>query len=93
MPEIAIEQVGEEPLEYKVQLTEDEEVVGEYSVVVPEEDYERYGDDVEPQELVKATISFLLSREEPEMILEEFKLGDVERHFPEYPDSVRDYLA
>ncbi len=92
MPEIAVEKVADDPLEYKVQLTEDDEVVGEYSVRVSEEDYERYGDDVEPHELVKATIAFLLSREEPEMILEEFKLHDVEQHFPEYPDSVRDYL-
>ena len=92
MPEIAVQQIGEEPLEYKVQLTEDDELVGEYSVRVPEEDYERYGDEVEPHELVKATFAFLLSREEPEMILEEFKLRDVEQYFPEYPDSVRDYL-
>lgn len=92
MPEITVEKVADDPLEYKVQLTEDDEVVGEYSVRVSEEDYERYGDDVEPHELVKATIAFLLSREEPEMILEEFKLHDVEQHFPEYPDSVRDYL-
>ncbi|MEX1997734.1 MAG: hypothetical protein WEA04_03640 [Candidatus Andersenbacteria bacterium] len=92
MPDIVVEKVGEEPLEYRVMLREDEEVVGEYGVSVSEDEYERYGGDVEPHELVQATFTFLLAREEPEAIAAQFSLSEVEKHFPEYPDDVQDYF-
>ncbi len=92
MPAIKVQKISDEPWEFKVILTEDDEVVGEYVVLMSDEEYERYGDDLEPQELIEATLAFLLAREEPEMIMEQFHLQDVEKYFPEYPDNVRDYI-
>lgn len=92
MPKIQTEKRAEDPWEFEVKLHEDDEIIGEYIVNMDDEEYARYGDDVEPEELIEATFKFLLAREEPEMILAEFHLHQVEDYFPEYPDRVRDYL-
>jgi len=91
MADIEVNKRAEDPWEFKVMLKEDDEVVGEYIVNMDEIEYARYGDDIEPEELIEATFKFLLAHEEPEMILVEFNLHEIEDHFPEYPDRVRDY--
>lgn len=92
MHQIQVEQLAFDPWEFKVTLQEDEEVVGEYLVTMSDDEYERYGHDAEPDEVVKGTFGFLLSREDPEMVQEQFKLSEVEKNFPEYPDDLPDYL-
>jgi hypothetical protein len=92
MPAIDVRKLAEDPWEFRVLINEDDEVVGEYMVDMSEEEYARYGDDVEPHELIEATFQFLLAHEEPEMILTQFDLAEVEKHYPEYPDEVHNYL-
>lgn len=92
LPEIAIETLRHDPWEFKVVLREDEEVVGEYSVGMSDDEYERYGDGAEPDEVIRGTFTFLLSREDPEMIFDQFRLSDVEKNFPEYPEVIREYV-
>lgn len=92
MHEIVVDQLSFDPWEFKVTLREDGEIVGEYMVAMSDEEYERYGNDAEPEEVIKGTFNFLLAHEDPEMVQEQFKLSEVERHFPEYPDDLPDYL-
>jgi hypothetical protein len=52
-------------------------------------DVRRYGGDVEPERLVRASFEFLLEREPKEAILRRFALPVIERYFPEYPREIR----
>lgn len=90
--DLEIEQLSEEPWEFAVGLREYDENLGDYTVVVTEDEYARYGAGSEPKHLVEATFKFLLEREDPEMILERFRLSDVEKHFSDFADAVHDYL-
>jgi hypothetical protein len=49
--------------------------------------------DVPGVELVRASFAFLLEREPPSSILRNFSLEQIGDYFPEYPDSVRRFLA
>lgn len=89
---ISVRQLAEDPWEFKVVVSNEDVEVGEYEVVMNEDEFERYGFDAEPLELVKATFKYLLDQEEPDMIQENFKLGEVEKFFPEYPEKIVDYL-
>lgn len=61
-----------------------------HAVVVPPGYPERVGwDGVPLSELVRASFEFLLEREPGTSILPRFSLGEIERHFPEYPLEIR----
>ncbi|MDD5074223.1 MAG: hypothetical protein PHU92_03575 [Candidatus Shapirobacteria bacterium] len=90
--DIEVQQITEDPWEYEVKVLESDLELGEYKVVMSMDEYGHYGDNVEPYELIEATIKFLLDREDPEMIMERFRLSEVERYFPEYPDEVGNYF-
>ena len=89
---INVNMVSEDPWEFDVSLHDRDELLGEYVVHMTAEDYEHYGMEAEPSELIKGTFKFLLDREDLHMILGEFSLPEVEKYFPEYPDMVPDYL-
>ncbi len=55
-------------------------------------DVRRYGGDVTPERLLRASFEFLLEREPKESILRSFELPVVERYFPEYPKKIRGFL-
>lgn len=88
---IDVKMLSEDPWEFVVMLRDDG-VHGEYNVTMHEDDFEHYGHEAEPSELIEATFKFLLAREEPDMILESFGLSDVEKYYPEYSDEIVDYL-
>lgn len=90
--EIDIEQVAEEPWEFQVKLVDGDTELGSYHVQVSEDEFTRFGAGAEPRELVEATFQFLLEREDPDMILEQFSVSDVVKYFPEYADTVTDYF-
>jgi hypothetical protein len=92
MIEINVSIITEDPWEFDVALYEKGAPLGEYVVHMTAEDYEHYGVEAAPRELIEATFRFLLEREDAEMILAEFGLSEVEKYFPEYPDVVPDYL-
>ena len=56
-------------------------------------DIRRYGGDVAPERLVKASFEFLLEREPKESILRSFDLPVIERYFPEFPRKIRERLS
>jgi hypothetical protein len=61
----------------------------EHTVSVSRAELERLaGSVVEPHLLVNASLRFLLSREPKESILRQFALSDIERYFPDYPESI-----
>ncbi len=90
--EIALEQLEEEPWVYAVTLLEDDTNLGEYVVTMTGDEYRKYGGAEEPDEVVQASLRFLLDREAPEMILDRFTLAQIEGYFPEYPDKLPDYF-
>ena len=49
--------------------------------------------DVPSEELVRASLVFLLDREPATSILPKFSLDVITRYFPEYPTELRGYLA
>lgn len=60
----------------------------QHAVTVGDHDLRRYGaSDVE--DLVRRSFAFLLEREPNTSILREFRIGDIERYFPEYPEAIR----
>ncbi len=92
MVKIDVKIITEDPWEFDVSLHEDGSLLGEYVVHMTAEDYEHYGVEADPSELIEGTFKFLLDREDVHMILAEFSLPEVEKYFPEYPDMVPDYL-
>jgi hypothetical protein len=63
-------------------------------VTVPTGFHERLGvADVPGEELVRASLVFLLDREPASSVLPKFSLDVVARYFPEYLTELRNYLA
>jgi len=59
--------------------------VSTHKVRVPAADLSRLDPGAtDPDQLVKASFTFLLEREAPESILRSFDLTDIARYFPEY---------
>jgi len=58
------------------------------SVSMPELDRFAPGE-YDPTSLVERSLRFLLDREAKESILRSFAISEIERYFPEYPDTVR----
>jgi hypothetical protein len=63
-----------------------------HDVRVTPDDIARYAPGTMPGRLVKASMRFLLDREPKEAILQAFDLPTIERHFPEYPATIRELL-
>jgi len=64
-----------------------------HSVNVPGDDYEQLVEsDTSVEELVESSFEFLLDREPKESILSQFDIMTISRYFPEYPDTIGDYL-
>lgn len=59
-----------------------------HRVTVREEDLRRYGFG-DPAELVRRSFAFLLEREPSTSILREFRITEIERHFPGYATDIR----
>ena len=61
-----------------------------HAVRVSEEAWQRLtGGHVPVEELVRASIEFLLAREPPEAILQAFEVNVIPRYFPEYERTMR----
>lgn len=91
MHRIQVEEISEEPRELGV-IVEEGDSATEHVVMVSDEELARYGEGLEVAQLIKATFEFLLERENKEDIAVEFSLSEVERHYPDYPDLVADYV-
>ena len=63
--------------------------VTEHLVEVTKSDLNRLAPGSSVEDLVKRSFEFLLEREAPQSILRRFNLPDIERYFPEYPESIR----
>lgn len=50
------------------------------------------GGRVEPAKLVELAFQFLLEREQPEEILTEFNLRQIETYFPDFKAKIRSYF-
>lgn len=90
--DIVVEQIEEEPWEFTVGLREDDENLGDYTITMDIEEYEKYGNEAEPAKVIKGTFLFLLDHEDPEMILDRFSLSQVEKYFPNYAQEVVEYI-
>ena len=67
---------------------EHEGVRTEHVVTVKDEDLARYGA-TDVADLVRRSFEFLLEREPNTSILREFRITEIERHFPEYREEMR----
>jgi len=90
MLKIRVEELAREPWEFSVVVGEGP-TTSEHVVVISDEEFELYGGNMEPRELAKATVAFLLTQEKAEDMGDHFTLSDVEKEFPEYPEVVEDY--
>lgn len=78
-----------EPEAFGVQLTEAQGVETSHRVHVPAGYVGDLGlSNVQPENLVRETLLFLLEREPATAIRSEFALPDVESYFPEYRDEI-----
>jgi len=80
------------PDRYRV-VVEDARGRSEHDVEAPPEEVERYGGGATADVLIEASFAFLLEREPKEAILRSFRLGVIERYFPEYPAEIARRLA
>ena len=85
MSEIHVEPAGED--EYRVRI-EEPSGSSTHTVTVTEDERERYAPEAAPEELVRASMRFLLEREPKEAILSRFSLSTIEGYFPEYADEI-----
>jgi bifunctional DNA-binding transcriptional regulator/antitoxin component of YhaV-PrlF toxin-antitoxin module len=66
------------------------DVTSNHRVTVPEDMVDDLGlGDVDPEVLVRQSVDFLLEREPPTSILQEFALSDIQKYFDEYYDELR----
>ncbi len=73
---------------YGVELR-DGETTSNHRVRVPPKMIDGLGlDDVDPEVVVRESMSFLLEREPPSSILPEFSLTDIPRYFADYYDEL-----
>ena len=87
---IEVEKIGN--LEFCVRIIEKN---GEttHHVTLKQEDYARLtGGKIEPEELVRCSLEFLLEREPKESILSRFDLSVISRYFPEYEREIKKRL-
>jgi hypothetical protein len=59
-----------------------------HEVTVWPSDVTRYAPDASAEELIEASLAFLLEREPKEAILSRFELPVIERYFPGYPARI-----
>jgi hypothetical protein len=72
-----------------VRIDEDGRTVSDHTVGVSTSDVKRLSPESSVEDLVKRSFEFLLEREPPQSILRRFTLPDIERYFPEYPETIR----
>jgi len=90
MADIKISLVSDEGEEfvYDVEITEGGSTT-EHKISVNTEEYEQIADgEMEPEDLVRKSLEFLLEREPKEAILSEFNIKEISRYFSEYEDEV-----
>jgi hypothetical protein len=76
---------------YRVTVTEANST-STHEVSLHPTDLNRLGNGAPAENLIDASIRFLLDREPKESILARFDLSVIGRYFPEYPDRIGDYL-
>ena len=86
MSEVTVEHLGDQKYTVKVeQFT--------YEVTLSDEYYrELTGGKIPPENLIKISFEFLLTKEGPEAILKQFDLPEISRFFPEYEDVIRNQV-
>lgn len=67
---------------------EDPAGTSRHLVEVTHAELRRFGAGRSPQELVQASLRFLLQREPARAILASFSLSDIEQYFPDFPELV-----
>lgn len=61
-----------------------------YSVTLSRDYFKKVvSSEIGPDELVKKSFDFLLQREPPSAILQQFDLQDINKFFPEYEQSIK----
>jgi len=91
MPDLDI--VAADAGEYDVTITDDNGGQTAHHVRVPPAmltDLEL--SDAQEPVLVRASLRYLLEREPPSAILDEFALDEIARYFPDYPSEIRGQL-
>ena len=64
-----------------------------YAVKLPRDYYQKLtGDKIKPAKLVEASFKFLLDHEQPEQILTEFYLNQINIYFPDFETQIKHYL-
>ncbi|MGD2102271.1 MAG: hypothetical protein PVG83_08520 [Acidimicrobiia bacterium] len=76
---------------YQVKVTEGDSS-STHEVALLQQDLDRLGSGASAEELIEASLRFLLDREPKESILDRFDLTVIGRYFPDYPDRIGGYL-
>jgi hypothetical protein len=88
---IEIEKIAN--FEFRVRIFENRSESTHY-VTMKQEDYSRLtAGQIDPEELVRRSIEFLLERESKESILSRFDLSVISRYFPKFEPDMKRYLS
>ena len=89
MADISVTQLSHEDDKYIFEIdVREADSETKHKVTVSESDYDEItGGKIAPQELVRKSFEFLLSRESKESILRQFDLMDISGYFPEYKEE------
>jgi len=91
--EVIEQNVFGDTFQYNV-VVSDEESETEHRVTVSNDYWEELTEKrAEPAELVEESFRFLLELEQKESILPSFDLSDIQKHFPEYEETIRAHYA
>ena len=81
------------PIQYKVTITSPDNSKTNHTVSITKEFYQRISGGLRKQEdVVRASVEFLLEREPKESILPNFDLTEIQKYFPEYETLISSQL-
>lgn len=89
MAEIEVQAFGDERFGVTIVENSSKSV---HEVTAPRKQVDLLCGDCDPEQLVEASIRFLLDRESKESIMTHFDLDVIASFFPEYPTAVHEYM-
>jgi hypothetical protein len=89
MSTVAVTRADDTGTRFSVTLRDDDGSVTSHVVSVSDVDWERFGRGYQtPDQLVRASFTYLLEHEPKESILRSFELNVIARYFPDFPATI-----
>lgn len=79
----------QDPMRFEVEIEDEKSSKSKHIITLTKEFYTRIAGGLRtPEDLVRASVEFLLEREGKESILPSFDLSEIQRYFPEYENLI-----